>query len=108
VRHHRSGKTSTVSQATVSFIVLLGLAVPFIPFPTDHLTRIAVRFQTGDMTQPSSFTVRTHHAICAVMSSLMSYEDPQTGEFTRIDCGEDAEAIAPQIRAERLAKPAGN
>ncbi len=105
---HRQGKGAVVSQATISFVVLLGLAIPFIPFPTDHLTRIAVRFRTSDMTQPSSFTVHTHHAVCVVLSAVMSYEDPETGEFTRVDCGKDAEAIAPQIRAERLAKPVEN
>jgi hypothetical protein len=34
----------------------------------------------------------------------LSYQDPPTGEFVQITCGQKAEALAPQIRAERAAQ----
>jgi hypothetical protein len=90
-------------EATLALIVALGLALPFLHIPGEHPTRIAVRFQTADMARPGGFTVHISSSICYVLRALLSYQDPSSGEFVQITCGKQAEALAPQIRAERAA-----
>jgi hypothetical protein len=94
-----------IPEAGLALIVAAGLAVPFA-LPGERPTRIAVRFQTADMPRPGSFIVHTSANICHVLSSLLSYKDPTTGEFVQINCGRKAEALAQQIHAERAADPA--
>jgi hypothetical protein len=91
-------------EATLALIVLLGLALPFIRVPGEHSTRIAVRFQTADMPRPGGFTVHISSSICYVLQALLSYQGSSNGEFVQITCGKRAEALAPQIRAERAAQ----
>jgi hypothetical protein len=91
-------------EATLALIVLLGLALPFVRVPGEHPTRIAVRFQTADMPRPSGFTVHISSGICYLMRSVLSFQEPSSGEFVQISCGKKAEALAPQIRAERAAQ----
>lgn len=93
-----------VLEATLALIVLLSLALPFLRVPGEHPTRIAVRFQTADMARPSGFTVHISSSLCYVMRALLSYQEPAEGEFVQISCGKKAEALAPQIRAERAAQ----
>ena len=93
-------------EATLALIVVLGLAIPFVRIPGEHPTRIAVRFQTADMPRPGGFTVHISSTFCSVLRALLSYQDPTSGEFVQISCGEKAEALAPQIRAERRAQAA--
>lgn len=95
-----------IPEAALALVVAFGLAVPFMPIPGERPTRIAVRFQTADMAQPSSFIVHTSATICHVLSAFLSYEDPTTGEFVQINCGKKADALARQIHAERAAQPA--
>ncbi len=71
-------------------VVLLGLALPFIPVPGDRMTRIAVRFQTTGMNAPGNFTTRTTRSICSILSAVMSYEDREAGEYLKVDCGRRA------------------
>jgi len=91
-------------EATLALIVALGLAIPFVRLPGEHPTRIAVRFQTADMPRPGGFTVHISSTFCYLLRALLSYQDPTSGEFVQISCGEKAEALAPQIRAERRAQ----
>jgi hypothetical protein len=93
-----------IPEATLAAVVMIGLAIPFVPIPGEHSTRIAVRFQTADMARPGGFTVHISSNICHVLSALLSYQDPPTGEFVQITCGQKAEVLAPQIRAERAAQ----
>jgi hypothetical protein len=92
-------------EATLALIVALGLVLPFLRIPGEHSTRIAVRFQTADMPRPGGFTVHISSSICYVLRALLSYQDTASGEFVQITCGKTAEALAPQIRAERAASP---
>ena len=79
-------KWSSGRDIAVSLFILLGLAVPFVPVPGDHETLMEVRFHTSGMAKPHVFSAQTQHSICAVMSSALAYEDPRTGEYTRIRC----------------------
>jgi hypothetical protein len=79
-------KWSSSRDIAVSFIVLMGLAVPFVPIPGDRMTQMEVRFHTSGMNKPQSFSTQTDRSICAVMSSALAFEDPKTGEYTRISC----------------------
>ena len=90
-------------EATLALIVAFGLVLPFLRLPGEHPTRIAVRFQTGDMPRPGGFTVHISSSVCYVMRAILSYQDPSSGEFVQISCGKRAESLAPQIRAERAA-----
>lgn len=103
---HLLGRHIGIPEAGLAFLVAVGLAIPFVPVPGEHPTRIAVRFQTADMTRPGSFIAHTSSNICHVLAALLSYEDPTTGEFVQINCGKEAAALARQIRAERQAEPA--
>jgi hypothetical protein len=90
-----------VLEATLALMVAFGLVVPFLRVPGEHATRIAVRFRTLDMPHPGGFTVHISSNICYVLRAILSYQDPASGEFVQITCGRKAEALAPQIRAER-------
>jgi hypothetical protein len=100
---HLFGRHIGIPEATLALVVAAGLAIPFVPIPGEHSTRIAVRFQTADMPRPGSFIVHTSSNICRVLSALLSYQEAATGEFVQIDCGKKADALAEQIRAERSA-----
>ena len=88
-------------EATLALGVAVSLAIPFVRLPGEHSTRIAVRFQTADMPRPGGFTVHISSTFCYVLRALLSYQDPTSGAFVQISCGNKAEALAPQIRAER-------
>jgi hypothetical protein len=103
---HLSGRHLGVPETTLAVLVVIGLALPFVPIPGQHLTRIAVRFQTADMPRPSSFIVHTSSNICYVLSTLLSYQDPGSGEFVQVNCGKRADVLARQIHAEREADSA--
>ena len=92
-----------VLEATLALMVALGLVLPFLRFPGEHPTRIAVRFRTLDMPRPGGFTVHISSNICYVLQAMLSYQDPSSGEFVQISCGKKAEELVPQIRAERAA-----
>jgi hypothetical protein len=47
-----------------------------------------VHFRTGQMTDPRAFTTETSRSVCTVMAAALSYEDPHTGEYTHVACGE--------------------
>jgi hypothetical protein len=79
-------KWSSGRDIAVSLLILLGLAIPFVPVPGDRMTQMEVRFHTHGMNGTHSFSTQTDHSICAVMSSALAFEDPKTGEYTRISC----------------------
>jgi hypothetical protein len=103
---HLLGRHIGIPEACLAFVVVLGLALPFLPIPGEHPTRIAVRFRTSEMPRPGSFVVETSSSICYVLSSLLSYHDRVTGQFVQINCGQEAEALARRIHAERGANAA--
>ena len=105
-RFQQDRKRSVRRDAALSALILFGLAAPFLPLPGDRMTRIAVRFQTGDMPAPENFTTRTTHSICTALSAALSYSDPSTGEYVRIDCGRRGSTPAPSVAiAPRASDP---
>lgn len=93
-------KGTFYGEAILSLLVLTGLALPFIPLPGDHLTRIAVEFRTPAMSESAHFSARTKRSICLALAAAMSFGDPRQDVFTRIDCGSTgAPAPIPAVRA---------
>ena len=70
----------------ISFLALLALAIPFMPIPGDHETRMYVRFHARGAA-PHAFTAYTLHSVCTMMATALAYNDPKTGQYTRISCG---------------------
>ena len=88
---------SFYGEAVVSLLVLIGLALPFVPLPGDKPTRIVVEYRTPAMTEPIHFAARTKRSICAALATTLSYGDPRQDDFTRVDCA----AAAATTRAGR-------
>lgn len=89
-------------------LALFGLAVPFIPVPGDHRTRITVQFRRPDMTAPARFTAHTTATICQVLAAAMAYQDLGKGYSTQIGCGHpapDSALAAAQVVGARGIEP---
>jgi hypothetical protein len=74
-------------------LALLGLLLPFIPVPGDHLTRIVVQFRRAEMAGPARFTAHTTTTICQVLAASMAYQNPVQGYYTQIGCGRAAPGL---------------
>ena len=85
---------SFYGEAVVSLLVLIGLALPFVPVPGDRPTRILVEYRTPAMSEPIHFAARTKRSICAALAATLSYGNPRQADFTRVDCGATAAPIA--------------
>ena len=92
-------ETMPYRDAALSFLVLLGLALPFIPLPGDRPTRIAIHFQGSDPADRKSVTGRTSATICQVLALAMAYEEPTNGGHLRVHCGK------PAARFQEAARP---
>ncbi|MDE1930438.1 MAG: hypothetical protein KGI43_02650 [Alphaproteobacteria bacterium] len=77
---------SNSRDVAIAFLALLALAIPFLPIPGDHEIRMYVRYHTHG-TAPRAFSTYTLHSICTVMATALAYNDPKTGQYTRISCG---------------------
>lgn len=83
-----NAKLSTARDMFVAALLLLVLMLPFLPIPGDGVARMQVHFRTGQMTDARAFTTETSRTVCTVMAAALSYEDPHTGEYTHVACGE--------------------
>ena len=81
-------KGSGASDMIIGTLLLLVLALPFVPIPGDGATRMRVHFRTGEMTHPRDFTTETSRSICTVMAAALTYEDRDTGEYAQVACSE--------------------
>ena len=70
----------------LSLVMVLGLALPFVPLPGDMGTRMGVEFRAPGMAAPRSFHVTTTLSACVVLARALAYDDAATGNFTRIAC----------------------
>lgn len=81
-------KFSTARDVVVAALLLFILALPFLPIPGDGTARMRVHFRTGQMADARAFTTETSRSVCTVMAAALSYENPSTGEYTHVACGE--------------------
>ena len=84
--HVRRINWSNSRDVGLSLLVLLALAMPFVRLPADHKARIVVHFNAPGMRAPHVFSALTTASICAVMASTLAYEDPESGNYTRVRC----------------------
>jgi hypothetical protein len=68
-------------------LVLAALALPLMHLVSDA-ARMHIKFRSAEMAKPQSFTTDTSRSTCALMAAALGYENPDTGAFTRVDCGE--------------------
>lgn len=80
------GKRTVFRDMVAGALVLGALALPFMPMFGDGATQMQVRFRTNEMAKPRAFTTRTSRNVCTVMAAALSYESPDTGEYTRVAC----------------------
>ena len=67
-------------------LVLTALALPFMRLPGDGAARMWVNFRTDEMQKAKAFSTETSRSVCTVMAAALSYENPATGAYTRVDC----------------------
>ncbi|HZB91724.1 MAG TPA: hypothetical protein VE397_09800 [Stellaceae bacterium] len=80
------GKPSTARDLVAALLVLTALALPFLPFPGDGLARMKVHFRADAREKPQLLSTETSRSVCVVMAAALSYDDPETGAFTRVNC----------------------
>lgn len=68
-------------------LILAALALPVMHLVSDA-ARMHIKFRSAEMAKPQSFTTDTSRSTCALMAAALGYENPDTGAFTRVDCGE--------------------
>ena len=68
-------------------LVLAALALPVMHLVSDA-ARMHIKFRTAEMAKPQSFTTDTSRSTGTLMAAALGYENPDTGAFTRVDCGE--------------------
>jgi len=81
-------RTSPVARREFAWValILVGLALPLLPIPGDALARMDVQFQRPGMSAPHAFSTRTLLSACSILAATLAFEDPKTGDFTRISC----------------------
>ncbi len=84
--NHSPPHGASRADLAVALGVLLVLALPLVPIPGDSRAVIEVSFHAPGMTAPRDFHAHTTASACAVMASALAYDDPATGNFTRITC----------------------
>ena len=80
-------KRSSFHDIAAVALVLAALAVPVMHLLSDA-SRMHIKFRTPDMAKSQTFTTDTSRSTCALMAAALAYENPDTGAFTRVDCGE--------------------
>jgi hypothetical protein len=81
-------KRSTLHDIAAGAIVAAALALPFVPLPGDGAARMKVHFRTSDTGKPQSFSTETSQSVCSMLAATLTYEDPNDGAFTHVNCSE--------------------
>ena len=84
----------TMQDTAAGLIVLAALALPFVQFPGDSAARMKVHFRTESGEKPRVLSTQTSRSLCTVMAAALTYQNPDTGAFTEVNCSEEA-AAAP-------------
>ena len=79
---------SGIRDLLLGTLVLIPLALPFMPVPGDGAAHMKVHFRTAAMATPHYFATETSRSTCAIMAAALTYENPATGEYTHVACGE--------------------
>ena len=82
------GERSTARDVAAGIFVFSALAMPFLSMLLDGAARMQVHFRTSAMAEPRAFSTETSRSVCTAMAAALSYEDPSTGEYTHVACGE--------------------
>jgi hypothetical protein len=80
------GKTSMLRDLIGSGLVIAALSLPLLPVPGDGTARMRVNFRNDGDQKARSFTRETSRSVCSVMAAALTYENPDTGAFARVDC----------------------
>jgi hypothetical protein len=80
------GKPSVARDLAASLLVVMALALPFMPFPGDGAARMKVHFRAQASDKPQLLSTQTSRSVCRVMAAALSYDNPETGAFTRVKC----------------------
>lgn len=81
-------ESSSLRDMAAGALVLIALLLPVLPFTADSKARMRVHFRTMEMTNPRAFTAETSRGVCTAMAAVLTYENPDTGEYTRVACGD--------------------
>ncbi|MGO8916505.1 MAG: hypothetical protein ACLQJR_11425 [Stellaceae bacterium] len=85
-------KRSMLRDMAAGLIVVVALALPFVRLPGDSAARMKVHFRSDNGETPRVLSTKTSASLCAMMAAALSYEDPDTGAFTQVNCIEEAAA----------------
>src|SRR5262249_55085480 len=80
-------RRSNFHDAAAIALVVAALALPVMHLISDA-SRMHIKFRSPDMAKPQTFTTDTSRSTCALMAAALAYENPDTGAFTRVDCGD--------------------
>ncbi len=69
-----------------AILVVLGLALPFVPVPGDGLARMNIAHRSDTALKPAEFTTQAPLSVCMVLAYSLDYENPETGGYTHIAC----------------------
>ena len=70
----------------LSLVLLLGLALPFLPLPGRAPAQMHVRFQVGGMSAPRTFKASTTLTDCRLLANALAYDHRDSGAYVRITC----------------------
>ena len=85
-------KSSTLRDTATGLLVVLALALPFLQLPGDSVARMKVHFRADKGEAPRVLSTETSSSLCAVMAAALSYDNPNTGAYTQVNCVEAAAA----------------
>jgi len=81
-------KPSTARDIAAGTFVLAALTLPLVPLPGGNPAQMQVQYRTSEMAKAKDFSTTTSHSACTVMAAALSYENRDTGEYTRIACAD--------------------
>jgi hypothetical protein len=87
-----ASRQSSLRDVAAAVLVTGALALPFLPFPGDGAARMKVHFRTADAEHARAFTTETSRSLCLVMAAALTYENRDSGTFTRVACDEQPDA----------------
>ncbi|HXY98963.1 MAG TPA: hypothetical protein VEI03_03115 [Stellaceae bacterium] len=90
-------KRTTLRDLAAGVFVTLALALPFLHLPGDGAARMKVHFRSDDGGRARVLSTETSRSLCTVMAAALSYDDPATGAFTRVNCTDEAAAGADRL-----------